>query len=199
VRAEDIPAWLAAGRRKNEAMRTVRFNLADRLVLVPVELFNLRWPLLALAALAALFAGLHLHSFSLHGAPLALGYSLVLVGPALAGAVLVPCLLPWLPTRAFSLKGAAVGLSLVALLAGLALGNPGRPFLGFLTDPYSLLGAALSASASAAYVALNFTGATVFTSQSGTLFETRRALPFITGGFLAGLTLLLLSALRALP
>ena len=37
VRAADIPAFIAAGKVKTEAMSRVRFTLADRLVLAPVE------------------------------------------------------------------------------------------------------------------------------------------------------------------
>jgi hypothetical protein len=38
VRAADIPAWLAAGKKKDESMRLVSFGFRDRLVLAPVEL-----------------------------------------------------------------------------------------------------------------------------------------------------------------
>lgn len=38
VRAEDIPSYLAAGRRKNDAMRWVRFPFKDRLEMVTVTL-----------------------------------------------------------------------------------------------------------------------------------------------------------------
>ncbi|RMF27547.1 MAG: hypothetical protein D6759_17500, partial [Chloroflexi bacterium] len=38
VRATDIPAYLAAGRKKDEAMRLVRFPLKDRLEMVTVTL-----------------------------------------------------------------------------------------------------------------------------------------------------------------
>jgi len=39
-RAEDIPAFLAAGGYCTQPMRTVRFDLLDRVVLIPVELVH---------------------------------------------------------------------------------------------------------------------------------------------------------------
>lgn len=52
---------------------------------------------------------------------------------------------------------------------------------------WAIAGSALAGGAIAAYVGLNFTGATVFTSQSGTVLETKRALPAIAAAAAAGL------------
>lgn len=73
------------------------------------------------------------------------------------------------------------------MLAGLAAANPGGAFWSVLHGGWTITGAALAGGVIAAYVGLNFTGATVFTSQSGTMLETRRALPFIGGSAIAGL------------
>jgi hypothetical protein len=52
VRARDIPAYLAAGRKKTDEMRRVRFALADRLIVAPVELVQ-SLPILLGALVAA--------------------------------------------------------------------------------------------------------------------------------------------------
>jgi len=98
----------------------------------------------------------------------------------LAGALLMPALLPWLPFRSFSAKGALVsGVLAIALFALFA------PVIGAV----AALGACFAAMAIASYVAMNFTGASPITSLSGVESEMRRALPWQVGG--AGLALVL--------
>jgi hypothetical protein len=89
----------------------------------------------------------------------------------LAGAVLTPALLPLLPGRAFTVKGAVAG-ALLAMLGLLAL--PGM--LG-LMSPWGWAAVVLAVAAGASYIAVNFTGATPYTSPSGVELELRRALP----------------------
>jgi len=91
VRAADLPEYLKTHEATPE-MRLVQFTLLDRLVLIPVELVFVLWPLLILAVLG------------LKGPVVAI----------LAGVVLFPILLPWIPTRNFSTKGFILG-GLVAL------------------------------------------------------------------------------------
>jgi hypothetical protein len=82
--------------------------------------------------------------------------------------VLTPVLLPWLPGRAFALKGGLVGGAFAlagALIFGAALGP---------LDTAALL---LALPAVSSYCAMNFTGSTTFTSPSGVEKEMRRALP----------------------
>ncbi len=187
VEAADIPAWLHAGRRKDRAMRSVRFSFLDRLVLVPVELVNGWKHLLVLAALAFGLALLREHGLGAALAGTFAGYAVQLVGAGVAACVLVPLLLPWLPTRSFSIKGATVGLGLTAVLAGLAALHDSAGFWSVFQGGWAIAGSALAGGAIAAYVGLNFTGATVYTSQSGTVLETRRALPLIGAAAVAGL------------
>jgi hypothetical protein len=85
----------------------------------------------------------------------------------LAG-ILGPLLLPWLPTRAFSIKGAWLGAALAA--CGMwAAGSDWSVLRG--------TGWILMVSAGASHLLLNFTGATTFTSPSGVRREVRAALP----------------------
>jgi hypothetical protein len=96
------------------------------------------------------------------------------------GAVINPLLLPWLPGRAFSIKGLFIGgviaLGLI-LLSGADLQSPA----GGLTA----LSWLLIIPAVAAYLAMNFTGCSTYTSLSGVKKEMRFALPLeITAGLL---------------
>ncbi len=128
VRVEDLPAFLDAGMKAEPEMRRVRFDLRDRAVLIPVELVMGAKYALLLAAAILLLSGLGLDGYSLArvratGLP---GAGLIL-GSFLCAAVLGPMLLPWLPGRAFSIKGAALGLAQAgawAILGGPGMGAP---------------------------------------------------------------------------
>jgi hypothetical protein len=105
IRAEDLPEYLKT-HQASQAMRSARFNLNDRLVLIPIELVHVLIPLI-LAAVAVYF---------LWGLLPALATFLAI----LAGVTLFPILLPWLPTRDFSSKGWILGM-LVTLPFTLAM------------------------------------------------------------------------------
>jgi len=82
--------------------------------------------------------------------------------------VLTPVLLPWLPGRAFSAKGALAGGILAVCSAALY-----RDALG----AFQALALLLALPVISSFVAMNFTGATPFTSPSGVEKEMRQALP----------------------
>ena len=169
VRATDLPAWLERDGQGDEAMREVTFTLAERAVLIPVELYLLARPLLGLVVLALCLSGLGPGVFS---PAAAVQRGVLLLGATglgiLAGAVLVPLLLPWLPARQFWLKGVYTGLAVTALARPLAPANPSGVEQAAL---------ALWAVAVSSYLAMNFTGSTPFTSLSGVEREMRRGLP----------------------
>ena len=177
VRAEDLPAFLDAGSKATPAMRRVRFGVADRAVLVPVELVLGTRNALLLAAALLLLGGLGRDLYSLAGVrAVGLPSAALLLAAFALSATLGPLLLPWLPGRAFAIKGAALG-------AALALAVPfAVPSLGAL----HLAAWGLLVPAVASFTLLNFTGATPYTSLSGVLLEMRRALPLqATAGGLA--------------
>ncbi len=177
IRANDIPAYLDAGMVKSEAMRTVRFTLADRLALVPVEVkgsLPIAAPIVAWAAVSGYIAG---------GLSVLLAYAGIAAGGVLVGTVLVPALLPLLRVRSFVLKGAIPGAAWAAVAAVL-LELPPLASAGFL----------LLVPAVSGYLSLQFTGASVFTSQSGTRFEIRRFLPPLLLCGTAGAVTVLLSS-----
>lgn len=169
IRSRDVRDFLAAGRTASEPMRRVTFGLGERIVLVPVEvalaLKPLLWTLVAAFVLSGLGPGLF--SFGAAWTRGLLFMAATLAG-ILAGAVAVPLLLPWLPGRAFALKGLWPGLAAGAVAA---LGSAGTP--ASLSGPALVLWTAAVSS----YLAMNFTGATPYTSPSGVEKEMRASLP----------------------
>ena len=178
VLSADLRAFLDAGHTATPEMRAVTFTLRQRLALAPVELVGTaRWSaaVLLLIVLAVLGASIGVHAFVPQAALMALFPSaLLFVLGVLGGGLLVPALLPWLPGRAFSVKGAVAGavLALVALLA--------LPGMFGLLSPWGWVAALLGVSAIASYAGVNFTGATPYTSPSGVERELRRAIPWQT-------------------
>ncbi|MFH1676551.1 MAG: mercury methylation corrinoid protein HgcA [bacterium] len=173
VRAEDIPAFLDAGMKATDAMRRVRFNLADRVLLIPLEIVSgMKYALIAAVCLFFL-SGIGKAGFSTErvvsiGIPSAVLFVVV----TFAGAVFIPILLPWLPGRTFSSKGLFLGSVFVAALLIYSLPLPGMFVNWFNTFAWvAIIPAVVS------FIAMNFTGATTFTSPSGVRREMRAALP----------------------
>ena len=180
VRARDIRSFLEAGMKATPAMRRVVFPTIDRLVLTPVEITGMLRPAGGAAIGLFLLAGIGPDVFSL-GAAWQRGVPAVLALAAgiLAGAVVTPVLLPWLPGRAFSVKGGLAGGVLAACAVMWRRGALEAP---------AALALLLAMAAVSSFVAMNFTGATPFTSPSGVEKEMRRALPVQAGlTVLAGL------------
>jgi len=180
VRSRDIREYLEAGMKASPAMRRVVFPAMDRLFLTPVEITGSFRPAGWAAVVLFLLAGVGPGVFSL-GAAWVRGVAAVtaLAAGILAGAVVTPVLLPWLPGRAFSVKGGLAG----GVLAAFAV----TWHRGALEAP-TALALLLAMTAVSSFVAMNFTGATPFTSPSGVEKEMRRALPVQAGlAVLAGL------------
>ena len=170
VRAKDIKAFLQAGNKATEEMRTVKFTMRDRLVLTPIEVVP--------AARKSLYVfGLMFLLNLFVPKPFGLYDFIAYAGTVLIGTVVTPILLPFIPGRAFAFKGGLLGL----LWAGLSVWCFGVCY-GYLLILPSI----------SAYLAMNFTGASTYTSPSGVLKEMKIALPFIIGGLSLGIVLLLI-------
>jgi hypothetical protein len=177
VRAADLPEYLKTHRATPE-MREVKFPLRDRLVLVPVEI-NTVW----LPELIAIGLG-----FIIGGLP----YMLAVITVILCGTAFFPILLPALPSKDFSTKGAFLGL-LAALPFALTVLLRHADWTWY-RQAGQALGYLLSMSASTAFISLNFTGATTFTSRTGVRKEIFTYMRPMAVSFGIGLILLLVFA-----
>jgi len=180
VRAKDIKAFISAGCKATENMRSVRFNFFDRLVLTPMEIVDaakIMLPVLGVLFFINLFAKRQF------------GYEDVIIygGAKLAGAFITPLLLPFIPGRAFSFKGWLMGLCWTAFAFWLF--GWYAPGFRLLAAGYGLLLPAVSA-----FFAMNFTGASTYASPSGVLREMKIALPLIIGSAVIGAVLVLIKS-----
>jgi len=185
IRATDLPAFLDAGLKATPQMRIKTFPIGERIALIPIELVA------ALKAGLILMAILFLITFlgrsgegwanALHQG---LFSALAILIAILSGAVLTPALLPWLPGRAFSIKGVSVGLFTAVLFVVFRL-NQGITLAG----RFEMLAWLLLIPAFSAFMAMNFTGASTYTSLSGVKKEMRWAVPFQIGAGIIGFIL----------
>ena len=169
VYAADIPAFLQADLQATPAMRRIHFQWHERLAVAPLELVLYYKKMLLLGLALALLACVPTtdHFWPTLWQRGGQVFLLFVLTGGLAS-LLGPLLLPWLPTRAFSIKGASLGLA----LALCSLGLLGPDWTRLRSVAWVLL-----LSAAASYLLLNFTGSTTFTSPSGVRREVRVALP----------------------
>jgi hypothetical protein len=145
-----------------------------------VEFFGVLLPLV-IAAVVLFFIGGFLTSIAVASA-------------ILAGVVLFPILLPWLPTRDFSTKGFILGGLIALPFALLAL---------FTQNPDTVVWRQISGAVInlliwppvTAFVALNFTGSTTFTSRTGVRSEIYKYIPVMAWIFGAGIFLAITRAI----
>ena len=181
VRAADLPVYLKDHRATPE-MRLAKFGLGDRLVVALVDVFQALLPAVVVALILYIAGGWI--------------WPLAAVTVVLAGMLLFPVLLPWLPTHDFSTKGFILGV-LVALpfAAEAFFGHPQAA--GWLRIG-SALAPLLSMAPAIAFLALLFTGSTTFTSRSGVKREIAAYIPIMAWSFGAGVLLVILSIVARL-
>jgi acetyl-CoA decarbonylase/synthase complex subunit gamma len=173
VRSRDLPSFIDSGYEATPQMRLKTFDIWERMVVIPVELVAaLKWALILLVLF--FFAGGLGGSGGYwsravdHGLFTALALATALV----AGTILTPILLPWLPGRAFSMKGLILGLAAALILIILR-----SPSLAHWSGRLEVLAWFFLIPAITAYLAMNFTGASTYTSLSGVKQEMRWAVP----------------------
>jgi hypothetical protein len=187
IRAGDLPTFLSNGLKTSEENRRIKFTLRDRLVLTPMELVGAWKVSLVILLLVFIMGALRGQEFTLQGAlSRSLSPALIYLGALLMGSLVTPILLPWIPGRAFSLKGAQIGL-LWAFIVSLTLAST--------WSVGGIIGLFLIAPAIAAYFAMNFTGCSTFTSLSGVQKEMRIAVPVIILSIASGGVALILGKL----
>jgi len=169
IQARDVKSFIEAGLKADKAMRRVTFTFVERLILVPVELSFLRkyifWILLAGFILSGIGPGI----FSIG---LSWSRGLIMIAACatgiFSGAVAAPVLLPWIPGRAFAVKG---------VLTGLLMGVAMLMLLGKSINLVAVTTLILLIVSISSYLAMNFTGSTPYTSPSGVEKEMRVAIP----------------------
>ena len=170
VRSADIMAFLDAGMVATREMRRVTFSIADRLALAPNDVVQWSRYLVPMLAVFLALSGIDRGGYSMRSLLSAGPRALANLVIAYLGAnVLGPMLLPWLPGRAFALKGFVLGalLFLLSLVAGLGGVNL-----------IERAGWALIMSAVSSFIVMNFTGSSTYTSLSGVRREMVYAVPF---------------------
>lgn len=185
IRSKDLPTFLDNGRNATPEMRIKGFSTLERMALIPMELVSAMK--VGLVIMGILFflafiwksgegtvAALNQGLFS------ALAFFIAIV----MGAILSPLLLPWLPGRAFSLKGLVLGLIAAFLLLAFRFSEFDTLAGGVEMTAWILLIPAVSA-----YLAMNFTGASTYTSLSGVKKEMHWALPLQIGTGVIGIIL----------
>jgi hypothetical protein len=183
VRASDLPKYLDNNYTASPAMRRVQFSFIDRAKLVPMETIPaFKKVVLFLLIATVLFGITHtgiMYKQALTG----------VVPPAIAGLVALftgtifsPLFLPFIPGRAFSLKGFVAGLiGAIAIIFVL----PVCRSTTFLTA-FNLV----SVPAFSSYLAFLFTGSSTYTSPSGVKVELKIAWPLYLAS--AGISAVLL-------
>ena len=179
VYARDVNRFLADGMRIiDPEMRRVRFNLTDRLALTPMEIIP------ALKFFPGIFVILVLLRLA-GGSGLNAGFwreLAVYLGAIAVGTTLVQALLPWIPGRSFTWKGWLLGALWTAAAAAL-----------FHTDAWTTASSLLVAPMLSGFIALNFTGATTFTSLSGVKKEMKFAVPAMIASAALGVVIRIVS------
>ncbi len=188
IRAIDLASYLDGGYKADTKTRTMTFPLKDRAMLIPIELVEVIKPFFLLALIFLVLAGIGgPYSYWANLLHFGLFAVVALAAAVLAGAVLSPVLLPYLPGKAFSVKGFSIGILTAIVLLYLRGVN-----FSLWPDRIEVFSWLLLIPAIASYLAMNFTGASTYTSLSGVKKEMRFALPVqicaAIGGVLLWLT-----------
>lgn len=185
IRAKDIPAFIHNNMKADKNMREVTFTMAERAVLVLVELKIAMKPALMILLALVILSGIGPGIFSFSDA-VSRGYAvfITLTTGILAGACLAPIFLPKVYGTSFSVKG---------LITGLLVGIPISIYYGSAFAVSGVLGLLLIILSISSYLAMNYTGTTPYTSPSGVELEMRRAIPAQAAGIVLGTILWIFS------
>lgn len=168
VRACDIIDFIKADMKATRQMRQVHFSFYDRLVLTPVEFVMGGKYMILIMMVLFILSGIGAGGYSID-LVISHGFRSIanLFAAYLSGAVITPLLLPWLPGRSFSFKGFSVGLVVTVVLFLFKFTGSGLEKVAwiFLIPVVS------------SFLAMNFTGASTYTSLSGVQKEMRLAVP----------------------
>ncbi|WP_321417667.1 mercury methylation corrinoid protein HgcA [uncultured Methanomethylovorans sp.] len=171
VRANDLPEYLKTHTATPE-MRRVHFSFKDRLVLTPVEFRHALLPTIVATTILFFLAG-----------PLV---ALAGITTVITGTIIFPALLPFIPTHDFSTKGLILGaLANIPFAISVDL----NPEISVVMKVLISVILFLMMPTVTAYLALNFTGCTTFTSRTGVKKEIYRYVPIMAMMAVFGLIL----------
>ena len=185
VRAKDIKPFIEAGYKATPQMRKVAFPFAERAKLIPVDFMYGKYKLLIALALVFFISGLDRTGFLFSKMINTSAFPISnVLGGYLAGIVITPLMLPIIPFRTFSLKGATMGILLTIVL-----------MLIFKVTYLEMVSMGFISIAISAFVAMNFTGSSTYTSLSGVQKEMKWAMPFQIVFAIVGVILFAISKL----
>ena len=181
VRASDIKKFVSNGYRADKDMRHVTFTFAERLKLIPNDFMYGKYYLLGSLIIVYLISGISSNGISYRPFINDSGLSAMNVFLAyFSGTVLTPMCLPFIPVRAFSLKGLFTGI--VVFLILIALNLTGENIFERLSWFFII-------TTVSSFLAMNFTGSSTYTSLSGVRKEMKISLPVQIGFAIAGVVL----------
>lgn len=183
VRASDICAFVQSGYKATPEMRKIEFPIYERAKLILVDMMYGKYKLLIVLITLFFFSGLDRTGFLFSKMWSTCLFPLINATAAyLAGIVLAPLFLPWIPFRTFAFKGAFLGAIVSALL-----------ILFFSVPLIEGIGLGLINLSIASFITMNFTGSSTYTSLSGVKKEMKWAVPFQITFAAVGLVLFIIS------
>ena len=193
VRASDIPQFMDNNLKSTPEMRKVEFGFFDRLALTPMEIAHwgkrmfLGKQGLIILVILLVISGLDKTGFSIDKVLHLGAYAVIMYLAAfLGGAFFTPLLLPWLPGRAFSIKGAFPGF-----LLALGIGWYRWDAFAALGVKMNILAWLFFVPALSSFIAVTFVGSSTYSSLSGVFKEMGWAIPFQIAITIVGMVLLI--------
>jgi hypothetical protein len=148
-------------------MRKVKFSFYDRAKLIPVDFVQGKYRILTAVVIIFILSGLDrtglLFGKMWQTSPVPL---ISIASAYLAGVAVAPLFLPYIPFRAFALKGAFWGMASTLVIAAL-----------FKTAILETIALGCISVSIASFMTMNFTGSSTYTSLSGVKKEMKIALP----------------------
>ena len=181
VRAEDIKNFINNDYTKTKEEMKVRFNLKDRMAVVPVELthtFKPAFKIFIAIMLLKIISNLSLEVTILEITKEFLPFALSIV----TGTVIFPILLPFIPFRIFAIKGALLGIVFSVLYT--LISND--------ISYYALITNILLFTPIITYLSMNFTGSTTYTTLKGVQIEVKYSIPVIILSLVIGIIMKLI-------
>ena len=182
VFARDIKAYIKDGYKADKTMRKITFGWFDRLVLAPMEMRPAMKYFFIYAAVILVFFSLGPEGIDF-GDAISSGLPFVFTGlvSLLAGSLITPVMLPYIPFKAFAVKGWLAGM-VTAIICINLMGDIALPLIIFSLISFPLV---------SSYLALQFTGSSTYTNMSGVNKELKVALPIYKWGGILSILLLI--------